>query len=89
MRIAKFKSIEYGFITIASSIYEEEETYIRISEYVDVDFPMIDTAEQVKSELAVLDMQEKKIMAAAASKIEEIHKRKKDLLALPYLKEAS
>jgi hypothetical protein len=55
MRLAIFKNIACNFETVAEKNMEACEDYLRISEYVDVDFPPREDSEIVNNEIASLE----------------------------------
>ena len=63
MKIALFKNMEYGFELIGEETLEGCGNYVRLTEYVDVDFVRLPYGEAEKSEIAIID---KQIMAEQA-----------------------
>lgn len=85
MKIALFKNAEYGF----SAVYEQNreeflEEYVRVSQWVDVEFPMRSAEEYVPEQIKVLDSEREKIVEKFSTALAEIDKRKKELLAIPH-----
>ena len=86
MRIARFKNIELNFEIICD--WREEAhggDYIRISEYIDVEFVEKNREEVVKREIDHIDKQIQTIRSAAQIKTNDLEQRKAELLALPDL----
>lgn len=87
MKIARYKNNEYGFEFI-NEFYPDlnsiPESWIQISEPVEVEFSPINNEESLKVELAILDKQEKTILAETEVKLNAIRKRKSKLLSIEY-----
>lgn len=75
----------YGGYVSAGPEMETADRYVRVTEYVTVVFPERDDAEYVAEQMAALDAQEKKVQAEAERLLNEIRRRKAELLALPYV----
>jgi len=83
VKIAKFKDTEYGYESVCVEEVERCDGYIRISEYVDVEFPPLKHKEVVLKEVEALEKQKTKVQAEAHNKTTEIDRRIGELLALP------
>lgn len=83
MKVAIFKSTEFDFETIKEKRYEENSDYVRISEYVDVEFPPLSQQEQVNAQLTILKAQKQAIQKRTAEQIAGIDNQISKLLALP------
>lgn len=59
-------------------------TYIRMSEFVDIEFAPLTRAETVKSELSVLEKLEADTSTEFATKLKAIKTRRAELLAITY-----
>jgi hypothetical protein len=61
MKVAQFKSLQWEYITVARESFENNAEYIRISEWVDVEFTPIDPRKQELDKLqkALLESQQK------------------------------
>jgi len=86
VKIAIFKH-QYG-TTVAESIFDDIEGYVRISEYVDIDFPMLPPSETVEAELAALDKAESKLRMQFQEKLDEIKTSRANLRALTFVEPA-
>jgi hypothetical protein len=53
MKLALFSNIELGYTSICEEWAENSSDYIRVSEYVDVDFPALKNANQVQDLIAL------------------------------------
>ena len=83
MKIAQFKSLEYGYESIQDESFEDIDDYIRISEYIDVEFTEINREEIVSAEISVIDKKIKSVNLAANQKVSELERIKAELLAIP------
>ncbi len=83
MKIAKFKSIEFGHIVIDGEEFDDAESYVRITEYSDVEFTPRDNADVVEKKVASLKGKKKRVMAEFELKLTEIDTKIGNLLALP------
>jgi hypothetical protein len=84
IKLAIFKSKDSEFITVIDEIAEYWEDYVRISEYVEVEFPDREKAECVKEEITILDKMADEIRAKATEGLNNINRRKEELLALEH-----
>ena len=83
MKIALYKSVEYGYESAKEAVlYEDDDSYIRTSEIVDIKFQRLPYGEAEKKEIAMIDKQINKVMAVSEAKINELKQKKADLLAL-------
>jgi hypothetical protein len=94
MKIALFKNTQYDFNTVVICDGEGlcywddgEHSYIRISETIDIDFPMLDRQTAVNRQLAAIDKQIQSVRAECEVKIGRLDRQKQELLALPSDKE--
>lgn len=83
MKIAMFRNIECGFKTIDHKSLESLGDYIRLTEYVDVEFKSLDHGDVVAKEIAILRDVKKKIQAQTELKLQSVDQKIGDLLALP------
>ena len=63
---------------------EDWDSYVRISEYVEVEFPDREKAEYIKEEINLLDKMADEIRAKATEGLSNINRRKEELLALEH-----
>jgi len=82
VRVAQFKSLKYDYITVSAEGLDGADEYIRVSEYIDVDFVERDPRETIEQEVDTIDKQIQTVQAAAQVKLNELEQRKNDLLAL-------
>jgi hypothetical protein len=80
MKLALFKNISVASVyeSALSEAFERINGYVRISEYVDVDFPSLPAPGIIAAQVAQIDQQIDKAMAV----IHELGARKQELLAL-------
>ncbi len=83
MKLAIFKSIEHGYQTIDDEDFESINGYIRISEFVDVEFPLLPTGDLIAKEVSLLRDEKKKIQAETEIKLNNVDRKIGELLALP------
>ena len=83
MKIAQFRSSVYNLISVSDEVLERCEDYVRISEYVEVDFVERNKEDVVNDEIAVIDTQIKTVNLDAYKKTSELEQRKAELLAIP------
>lgn len=85
MKVALFKSMEYGIEMVSTQATEKYSNgYVRISEYVDVDFPPLQDEAVVRQQIEKLDEIADKITDDYRNKIAEIQDRKSKLLAITH-----
>ena len=84
MKVALFKYVKYGFESVWTEGMEPDPDYVRISEYVDVEFPPLENSEIVNNEIASLKESKKQIQAETEAKIGVIDRRIGDLLSLTH-----
>ena len=84
MKYAIFKCQKYQYETIDNKHFEKVSGYIRMSEYVDVEFPPLPDEEVIPLEIAALDKERDDELAKHLTKLENIAERKSKLLALPH-----
>lgn len=88
MKIAIFKSIEpgclHGWETIGAEDYEQIDRYIRVSEYVDVEFPPLKGEEVVQKQLTALDKAEGELRGRFQATLNQIERQRQELRALTY-----
>lgn len=80
MKIAQYKNLEYDFLAVCGE--DMPDHYVRVSEFVEVEFTPLDKRETVKAEVAFIDNQIGQVNAAAQVKLNELNQRKSELLAL-------
>ncbi len=83
MKLAIFKSIEHVYQTIDDEDFESINGYIRISEFVDVEFPLLPTGDLIAKEVSLLRDEKKKIQAETEIKLNNVDRKIGELLALP------
>lgn len=83
MRVAMFKSIRFGYEVASSCEYASDTDYVRISEWVDVEFPPISNREVINNQITALDKMAKAVREKAADQLAIIEQKQAELLALP------
>jgi hypothetical protein len=85
VRLAVFKSVDCtDSETFLESWAENWDSYIRISEYVAVEFPEREKAEYIHEEIKALDKMADEIRTKATEGLNNINRRKEELLALEH-----
>lgn len=88
MKLAVFKNIElgslHGWETVGTDNYEQVDRYIRVSEYVDVEFPPLKGEEVVQKQLTALDKAEGELRGRFQAALNQIEQQRQELRALTY-----
>lgn len=85
MKVAKFKYIgTHSFETISDDELEGADTYVRLSEYVDVEFPPRADEAVVDQHLEVLDRAESELRSKFQVALDSIEKQRAELRAITY-----
>lgn len=84
MKIAQFKSLEHGYMSIQQEEFERINGYMRVSDYIEVEFPPRSDEEQIMEEVRKIDQVISDIQQNALAKIEEWKERRAELLALTH-----
>ena len=92
MKIALFKSIAYGW-TMPAAQHDDGsdphlDSYVRITDYVDVDFPPRAPEEIVPAQLAAIDKAEKEARAEFQLKLNAFAEARANALALTHTPES-
>ena len=88
-KIILMRNVKYSWDSVMISEDEdvscyEEDSYVRLSEFIEVDFPELDKKTMLNSQVAVLDRQITKVRADAQAAETALVKRKQELLAITY-----
>jgi hypothetical protein len=89
MRIAQFRGTgKYAITLIISREPGDEERpcegYIRISEWIDVEFPPLAPKALVAAEISQLDAERQEVVTEFAQRLKDIDDRKQELMAITY-----
>lgn len=84
MKIAIYKDVQYNFESICKDSMEGAKGYVRISEFVDVEFPPLSDAETIQKQLHALDSVRAEVSRKFADALKEIDDAKAKLQALTY-----
>jgi len=82
-RLALYKSTEHGFECTANESFEEVSGYVRLSEYVDIDFPDLPSSDIVAKQVAALNEEIQRVQADTERKLNGLRQQRDELLALP------
>lgn len=89
MKVALYKDVQYGFETVSGPSLDNSQEYVRVSEFVNVEFPKLSDEETVRKQLAALDEMRGEVSRKFAAALKEIDQRKASLQALTYEGEAA
>lgn len=85
MKVAIFKRLgEYGYDTVSDDGLENCKEYVRTSEYVDVDFPPLESKEVVEKQLSALDAAEAELRSKFQDALNAIESHRQELRAISY-----
>ena len=88
MKYAQFKDPHYGYISVIGREDDDlERPYgddVRISEWIEIDFPPLPQADVVQAQLAALDAQQRELVAEYLQKLQKIANARAKLLALTH-----
>jgi len=85
MKVALFKNIELDVECVSNDSLDGIDQYLRLSEYVDVEFVMLKDDELVKKQVDHINNQIEALKNDMTNKINLLESRKQELLALPDL----
>jgi len=85
-KIALFKDMSYSFSSehVAEETMEGYEKYVRVSEYVEVEFTLLPEQTVVENQLATLDSVEADLREKFREQLGNIEARRQNLRALTY-----
>ena len=75
MRLAQFRNIGYGFTLVNEEYLEHNPEYIRVSEYIDVEFEPIGYLARIEQEIAQLKAEAEKISDRCDTELDAINKK--------------
>jgi hypothetical protein len=85
MKIARFKRLgEHSYETIDSDLLDGLENYVRLTEYVDVEFPMLSEESVIQKQVDALDRTEQALRESFETKLNAIKDERAKLLALAF-----
>jgi hypothetical protein len=85
MKIAKYKRVgEYGYETVSDDGLENCADYIRISEFIEVDFPPLESKEVIQRHLEALDRTETEVRSKFQEMLNSIEQQRAELRAITY-----
>jgi len=83
MKIAEFKSLEHGFICVADNSLEECTNFVRLSEYVEVEFTKLPNECVIRPQIEALETQRTELQAKTQLQLTDIDRKINELTALP------
>lgn len=85
MKIAQFKSIEHGFETVAGEeLGRRLDSYVRMSEWAEVNFKSLSGDEHIQGAIAALDRQKEKVTEEFSRKLADIDRRESEMLSITH-----
>jgi hypothetical protein len=81
-RLALFKNVEYGWVFASEESRNEADDYIRITEYVEVDFTELPLNDVINSQIESLDKAAEEMGKKYMEGLESIKRKKAELLSL-------
>lgn len=85
MKIAIFKNLEHGFETVHNDGLELSATYVRVTDYVDIDFPRLsDSVVVVEAQIAALNKAETELRSKFQHRLGEIDSARANLRAMTH-----
>lgn len=86
LKLALFKH-KHGFIHAVNDVggcYEDDPDYVRITEYIEVDFPELPKDEIVSKQVENLDKEIESTKEEAMKKVAMLQQKKQELLAITH-----
>ena len=83
MKVAMFKYVEYGIETVGNEALEKSSEYVRLTEYVEVEFIQLYYKSVTTQEVAILEGVKKELKKVYLNKKSDIERKIGELLALP------
>lgn len=85
LKLAIFKSIgECTYTSVCEPLFETMGNYVRLTEYVQVEFPQLQDGAIIQKHLEALDKAEAAITERYFEKLAEIKQQKEELRAITY-----
>ncbi len=84
-RFALFKNMEHDFECTADESFDSTAGYVRLSEYVDIDFPELPSEDVVGMQVAMINDEIQRVQADTEIKLSGLRQKRDELLALPSL----
>jgi hypothetical protein len=85
MKIAKYKRLgEYGYETVSDDGLENCADYVRVSEFVDIEFPPLESKEVIQRQLEALDRTESEVRSRFQEALNSIEHQRAELRAITY-----
>lgn len=86
MKVALYRHVEWGGNEhVSGEDLEGSDVFVRVSEFVDVEFPPLRDDAVIEKCLSALAEQEKKVRAECETKLRTISVRRAELLQLPFI----
>jgi len=82
-RVAVFKT-SYGITVITGEWAEKTDNYIRMSEYIDAEFPALPQDEVINNQITALDKEIDRVQQETIDLVNKLKQKKQELLALEH-----
>ena len=84
LKTAIYKTDYSDAVAIIGDWADKYSGYVRLTEFVDVDFPDLDTPTVLANEIAALEAEIEEVQKGAIEKISNLNAKKQELLALTH-----
>lgn len=84
MRIAEFKNIERNYTIVQNEDFEAVDGYVRQTKYVDIAFTPREQVDCIAEEVSLIDEAADKLRTEFGIQIDNLKRRKEELLALTH-----
>lgn len=84
MKLALWRNLKCGYDTSHGDGLEGSEDFVRLSEYVEVDFPMLPAADVTEKQVSALDREIREVTTEFAEKLQRLKNMRANLLALTH-----
>jgi hypothetical protein len=83
-KLALFKNLKHGHESVCDEIFDTFHDYVRLTEFVEVNFPPLNSEEVVEKQLKALDSAEHDVRTRFQEALNEIERQRQELRAITY-----
>jgi hypothetical protein len=83
-KIAVFKELKYNYESVCDEQFDTFKDYVRLTEFVEVEFPPLQSEEIVQKQLDALDMAESELRNRFQEALGGIERQREELRAITY-----
>ncbi len=83
-KLALFKNLTYGHESVCEEIFDTFHDYVRLTEFVEVNFPPLNSEEVLEKQLKALDSAEQDVRTRFQEALNEIERQRQELRAITY-----